>query len=200
MYANSVLLDSDFCNMLTDIDGGKINSRDLLQKVINIIGKTPYIHEYVKQHELFDNVIIQEFIKNEEIKVLRYNEIIKNHDDKLYYFYTFSEYYTTMNNEEFIGDCFQFRKSNFNLGEIHSLIAARFLEIPLLYTNDKGASFLANKYNTQGNKVILVSGLDLMIEYKDEGIFDRDIRRAIFAKYEKAHWKERYKKAVGDIN
>lgn len=200
MDEKRVLLDSDFCNMLTDINGDKINSRDLLQKVINIIGKTPFIHEYVKQHELFDNVIIQEFIKNEEIKELRYNEITNNGLYKSYYSDVFSQYYSYMNHEIFDGDCFTLRKSKYNLGEIHSLIAARFLEIPLFYTNDKGASSLTNKYNTQGNKVTLVSGLDLMIKYKDTDLFDREVRRAIFAKYEKAHWKEKYRNAVGDIN
>jgi len=201
MDESRVLLDSDFCNMLTEINSEKIDSRKLLEDLISILGKVPYIHEYLVNEELFNNTIIQDFLKEGKIKVLKYSEITQNGKYKQLYEDTFEEFFYTMNDEDFSQiksktDCFSFRKQGCNLGEIHSLIAARFLSIPLFYSNDTGARALAKKYDTQDCVVKLVSGLDLMIEYKDTKLFDRNIRRAIFAKYEIAHWKERYNAAV----
>ena len=201
MDETRVLLDCDFCNMITEINSERIDSRKILEKVITAIGKTPYIHEYLIKQELFYNQIIQEFVQKGKIRILKYSEITNNGKNKQIYEDTFAEYFYTMNYEDFSFekykcDCFNFRKEKFNLGEIHSLIAARFLEIPLFYSNDNGARSLAKKYDTQDSVVKLISGLDLMIEYKDADIFDRNTRRAIFKKYEKAHWKEQYNKVV----
>lgn len=203
MDSNRVLLDSDFCNMLTEIDSEKINSRKLLENLLSVTGKQACIHEYLVTQELFNNVIIQEFITKGTIKELSFTEITNQNVDKPLYEATFDQYFKTMNEEEFTSvssgfDCFTFRKSDYNLGEIHSIIAARFLNIPLFYTNDGGAKFLAKQYNSNDSKVELISGLDLMIQYKDTNLFDRNTRRAIFTKYEKAHWKEKYSEAVGN--
>ena len=201
MDETRVLLDSDFCNMITDINSQKIDSRKLLENLISVIGKVPYIHEYLVKEELFSNTIIQDFIANGKIKVLKKSEITQNGKYIKLYEDTFEEYFNTLNEEDFSqikgkSDCFSFRKQGYNLGEIHSLIAARFLSIPLFYSNDNGARSLAKKYDTQDNIVKLISGLDLMIEYNDVNLFDRNTRRAIFTKYEKAHWKEQYNEAV----
>lgn len=201
MDESRVLLDSDFCNMLTEIDSEKIDSRKLVESVFSVIGKVPYIHEYVVDEELFGNQIVQEFVKNRKIKKLEYAEITQNWKNKQQYEETFAEYFYSMNEEYFLpekfcGDCFSFRKEKLNLGEIHSIIAARFLKIPLFYSNDNGARYLARKYDTRDSVVKLVSGLDLMIECKDLNVFDRNTRRAIFAKYKTARWKERYSEMV----
>lgn len=208
MYSDEILLDSDFCNMFSDLNtqDTKIDVDELYRKIINQIGKKPCIHKYIVESELLSNNYIKEKIKNHEIRVIDYNEIIKDDDDKLYYKTLFHEYYKFLyetdclknkinpkiTEKEFSGDVFTSRKAGVNLGEIHSLITSFFLGIPIFLSNDNGAKELADKkINTSTNiNVLVIFGFDFLTKYED--IFSRQERKAILSLHKT--WKERWKK------
>lgn len=172
----------------------KIN---LFRRVIDEFGKEAYLHPYVDQHELFSNELIENLKNKNIIKVLTYDEIIGNNNEQLYYETLFRDHYTFLNEEEFENDIFADRIANRSMGEIHSLIAAKFLNISIFLSNDNGARFLAQqKINTQNFKITVYSALDVMIMLNKKNIFPKYIRRAFFSEYSSSGWKEKYNEAV----
>lgn len=208
MYSDEILLDSDFCNMFTELNtqNTKIDVDELYDKIIKQIGKKPCIHEYIAYSELLSNNYIKDKITNKEIRIIKFTEILKDDETKLYYEILFREYYKFLyetdcqNNkidpklteETFTGDVFTSRRAGVNFGEIHSLITSFFLGIPIFLSNDKGAKILADrKINTQNNvNVQVITGFDFLARY--EAIFSKYERKAILSLHKS--WKERWKK------
>lgn len=208
MYSDEILLDSDFCNMFSDLNtqDTKIDVDELYNKIIKQIGKKPCIHKYIAESELLSNNYIKEKIMNNEIRIIDFSEIVKDDESKLYYEILFHEYYKFLyetdcqNNkidprtteENFTGDVFTSRRAGVNFGEIHSLITSFFLGIPIFLSNDNGAKILAEKkINTQNNiNIQVISGFDFLTKY--ETIFSKQERKALLSLHKT--WKERWKK------
>lgn len=193
MYSDEVLLDNDFCNMFHELNksDSKINVDELYNKMILQIGKKPCIHKYIADSELLLNPFIQEKIKKNDIRIIDFTEILKEDDSQIYYESLFMEYYKFLKGKEFTGDVFKSRMAGESYGEIHSLITAFFLGIPIFLSNDNGAKLLANKkINTQNNiNVQVISGFDFLTKY--ETIFSTQERKVIISLQK---WKERWKK------
>lgn len=194
MYSDEVLLDNDFCNMFHELNksDSKINVDELYNKMILQIGKKPCIHKYIADSELLLNPFIQEKIKKNDIRIIDFPEILKEDDSQIYYESLFMEYYKFLKGKEFTGDVFKSRMAGESYGEIHSLITAFFLGIPIFLSNDNGAKLLADKkINTQNTiNVQVISGFDFLTKY--ETVFSKQERKAILSLHES--WKERWKK------
>ena len=194
MYCDEVLLDNDFCNMFHELNkpDSKINVDELYSKIILQIGKKPCIHKYIADSELLLNPFIQEKIKKNDIRIIDFPEILKEDDIQIYYESLFFEYYKFLRGKDFIGDVFKSRKAGESYGEIHSLITALFLGIPIFLSNDNGAKLLTDKkINTQNNiNVQVISGFDFLTQY--ETLFSKQERKVILSLHES--WKERWKK------
>ena len=188
MYSDEILLDSDFCNMFYDLNtqDTKIDVDELYNKIIKQIGKKPCLHKYIAESELLSNNYIKEKIKNNEIRIIDFSEIVKDDESKLYYEFLFHEYYKFLyetdcqNNkidprtteENFTGDVFTSRRAGVNFGEIHSLITSFFLGIPIFLSNDNGAKILAEKkINTKNNiSVLVISGFDMKLYFQNKNV------------------------------
>ncbi len=194
MYFDEVLLDNDFCNMFHELNipGSKINIDELYNKMIEQIGKKPCIHKYISESEVLLNPFIQDKIKRNEIRIIDFPEILKEEGSQVYYESLFIEYYKFLKGKEFTGDVFKSRIAGESYGEIHSLITAFFLGIPIFLSNDNDAKLLADKkINTHNNiNVQIISGFDFLTKY--EATFSKIEKRAILSVHEtwKYRWKE----------
>lgn len=151
MGNNLVLLDADFCNLILE----KSDNIPFFKSIFEILNIKPVIHIYVLHNELFHNVYIKSLVNNGFIQVLKYDDFLVDSFYKRSYQNTFEDFYEFMNNTKLESfNVFKDHKAGHNLGEIHSLITAQYLNIPLFMSNDKGAKELANsKINTDAFKV-----------------------------------------------
>lgn len=151
MGNNLVLLDADFCNLILE----KSDNISFFKAIFDILDKKPAIHIYIFKHELLNNIHIQTLVQESFIKIIEYDDFLASDFDKHSYTIAFEDFYMYINGKELNNfNIFMDRRAKHNLGEIHSLITAQYLNIPLFMSNDKGAKELANsKINTDAFKV-----------------------------------------------
>lgn len=151
MDNNLVLLDADFCNLILK----KPDNISFFKAIFDILDKKPAIHIYIFKHELLNNIHIQTLVQESFIKIIEYDDFLASDFDKHSYTIAFEDFYMYINGKELNNfNIFMDRRAKHNLGEIHSLITAQYLNIPLFMSNDKGAKELANsKINTDAFKV-----------------------------------------------
>lgn len=198
---NKLLLDADFCNMVANIENPKIQKEDFFKQLLTLLDKTPCIHEYVKNelllNPMFNNLIQTEFIKTITIKDITGGES----DIEQYYKDVFEEYRQFLYEDskdklikynrdkskltkDFKGNPLKDKLSGNNFGEIHSVIASQFLGIPILLSNDNGIKTLAKeKINLTSEELTIISGLDVLKNYKNQFDCYKEIRRAIVSQY-----------------
>lgn len=163
MDNNLVLLDADFCNLILK------NHSDIsfFKSIFDILNKKPTVHTYIFNHELLDNEQIKYLVKDENfIQLIKYDDFLVSDFDKLYYESTFKDFYAYINGEDLKNfNIFIDHKAMKNIGEIHSLITAQYLNIPLFMSNDNGAKELAqSKINTSMFKIDVKNAKEV-IEY-----------------------------------
>lgn len=116
---------------------------------------------------------------------------------KTQYTDTFVDFYKFMN-EEIIENSFETiiqHHSQKNMGEIHSLILAQYLNIPIFMSNDNGAKELARrKINTQAFTITVKNVCEVFCDIKRTGSIqiERKIIKAILK--QRTSWLEIYDK------
>lgn len=106
------------------------------------------------------------------IEVIDYSSVITEQWIQKQYVDDFVGYYKYMNSEDMDNsfDSIKKHKAKKNMGEIHSLIFAHYLQIPLFMSNDAGAKNLAKtRINTSGFTVIVKNVLEIFTEIKNKG-------------------------------
>lgn len=151
MDSNLVLLDADFCNLILK----KPDNIPFFKDIFKILNKKPAVHTYILKHELLNNIHIQHLVKEGFIKIIEYDYFLASEFDKHSYKIAFEDFYLYINGKELNNfNIFIDRRAKHNLGEIHSLITAQYLNIPLFMSNDHGAKELAkSKINTSMFKI-----------------------------------------------
>ena len=189
-----VLLDADLCNMILEDD----NNYQFFQDIFNILNYKPAIHTYVYNEELkLTNKHIVEFVKSGFIQVIEYNKFLYDDNDKEMYFLSFIDYYDYMNGKK-LDNIQNFEeltlnhKSMNNIGEIHSLLTAFYLNIPVFMSNDNGAKDLAHsKINSSDFTIIIKNVCDVLCDCKlNNGKLDKRIIRSLLKK--RTGWKDLY--------
>lgn len=177
MDNNVVLLDADFCNILLKND----NNISFFKSIFEILIINPAIHIYVFDNELFHNNSIKALVNENYIKILNYNDFLKDDVDRVSYQQSFYDYYLFMNNEKLDNlNIFTYRKSEYNLGEIHSLITAQICKIPVFISNDKGAKELAyNRINSTAFQIIVKNIEEVFDECEKISKLNSTIKRSI---------------------
>ncbi len=135
-----VVLDADFINLITDIQDS--NPVDLFTRIFVALAKTPVVHPYVAQHELYSNSVAQELIASSNLLVVEKDSFLPPGDMLMEDLYqkNFRDIYNVITKAPLrtLGDIWQHRAGN-NFGEIHSILMATELGLPLFYSNDGGA-------------------------------------------------------------
>lgn len=197
---NRVVIDSDFCNMIAP--GKDINKeKKFFRSIFDSLQKKPIIHVFVFTQELLTNIAIKELESENYIEVVDYNSFLPTEIFKTQYTETFADFYFFMNGES-INNTFPdiiTHRAKKNMGEIHSLILAHYLNIPIFMSNDNGAKNLAkSKINTQAFSIIVKNVLEVFCDIKLQGNsqIDKKAVRAILK--ERKNWREIYSNVKND--
>lgn len=177
MNNNVVLLDADFCNIILQND----KNISFFKSIFEILNINPAIHIYVFDNELFHNNSIKTLVSENYIKILNYSDFLIDDVDTVSYQQYFHDYYFFMNSEKLGNlDIFTYRKSGYNLGEIHSLITAQICKIPVFMSNDKGAKELAyNRINSTAFQIIVKNIEEVFNECEKISKLNSTIKRSI---------------------
>lgn len=167
---NYIVLDTDFINTITNYQTE--DSREFFHRIFHALGKQPIVHPYVAEHELTTNKIAYELIDTGDIMVIPYEHFLpatgvhralynKNFHDL--HRIIQESYIPKWDKPEMIPlkqdeDIFQ-RQAGRSFGEIHSILMAVELGIPVLFSNDKGAKTVATRY--ANGRLIVQSAIEV---------------------------------------
>lgn len=191
---NLVVIDSDFCNMIAPGDNVE-REKILFCNICKSLAVIPVLHTFVLNEELLTNLAIKELVSEQFIKVFEYTDFLTEEIFKSQYIDTFVDFYKFMNGVDIEKRFETITKHNSqkNMGEIHSLILAQYLNIPIFMSNDGGAKTLvAGKINSQGYKIIVKNVCEVFCDIKKKGVIniERKVVKAILKKRE--NWLEIY--------
>ena len=156
MSANQVVVDTDFINGITAYRDG--DPADLFRRVFTELGKKPVVHAFVAERELMHNSIAQTLLEEGYIDSISLTSLClpEGMDGEKLYLENFEAIYERIEKQKFpegIKDIFG-RHAGKSFGEIHSILLATELKIPVLYSNDGGAKRAA-KFYARGRLAVL---------------------------------------------
>ena len=189
-----VVIDSDFCNMIAP--GNNIDKeKDFVRSIFNSLQKKPVVHVFVFEQELLTNKVIKELVAEKFIDVINYDIFLPSKIFIIQYAETFADFYNFMNGEtiekEF--DVITKHHSQKNMGEIHSLILAQYMGIPIFMSNDNGAKNLAkSKINTQNFTIDVMNVCEVFCEIKRNGTIQIDKKAVRSILKRRRNWIETY--------
>lgn len=192
---NRVVLDSDFCNMIAP-GNDKEKDKKFVKSIFESLDNKPILHPFVCKEELLSNIAIQELVNEGFIEVVGYDSFLKEDIFKTQYVDTFADFYTFINGEsiERNFDVITKHRAKRNMGEIHSLILAHYLSIPVFMSNDNGAKNLAaSKINTQAQCIVVKNVCEVFCDIKRFGAFQIDAKAVRAILKQREGWSEFYK-------
>lgn len=190
-----VLVDSDFFNMIAPCKN-IAKEKEFVKSVFDSLNKTPCIHPFVAKAELFDNEVVKQLIGEGYITVIDYDSVLTAEWIKQQYIDDFVTYYDYMNSEKIPSSFSEINRHHAkkNMGEIHTLIFAHYLEIPLFMSNDNGAKKLAEtKINTQRFSIDVKNVCDVFCMIKNTGSIKLDAKVVRSILKQREGWSEQYK-------
>lgn len=149
MERSLAVLDTDFILKIADIHTPRVDTADLFVRLMDGLACNPVVHPYVMEHELLACGLAKELERTGELRTLSYEEFMPQ--NQLFYEKAFREMYHILTFE----DCGEEREPDQDIythhagksyGEIHSLIMANQLQIPIFYSNDHGAKTLCRRF------------------------------------------------------
>ena len=151
-----VLIDSDFFNHFTESnpDG------ELFLEFMEANKFKPLFHQFVYEKELPFSKTANKLVKSGKIEILQFEDIILNDIYENLYQNDFNSLYKRLNQKKLPkGATYKaYHASKQNLGEIHSTIAASFLGIQYIMSNDNKAKNILNNYaETSGQNIKIYS-------------------------------------------
>lgn len=142
-----VVLDTDFINGITDYRDG--DPMDLFRRVFQALGRAPVVHAFVADMELTHNAAAQTLLREGTIRSIPLEalEDLDEEEGRRQYRNNFEDMYRQITGRALPEgiDIFA-RNAGRSFGEIHSILLATELGIPLLYSNDSGAKTAARYY------------------------------------------------------
>ena len=142
------VVDSDFVQKI-----GEIRSRDpyeLFCKHMDELNCIPVVHPYVMEHELFSCELAKKLLDNGVLRTIEYEEFMpatrkKQYESAfqdLYHVLTMNEFGTELEPDN---DIFT-RHAKKSYGEIHSVLMASQMQIPIFYSNDHSGKTLCLRF------------------------------------------------------
>lgn len=192
-----VIVDTDFLNHILKTPNGE----ELMQKIVDFYGYELAMHPWVYEREIKGISTAADAYVQKNVKVLEYSEFLATEDDEALYEIYFLDLHRSMNRRESVDGSYRsfktYNKSGKNLGEIHSVILARFSGIPLLLSDDYNAKEIAAKrINADGYLLDVKKSFDIMCEMvkADKSILSYDDALAVIRnhkqEYQKTYIKE----------
>ena len=147
MDENRVVLDTDFISGITDYRDG--DSSDLFRRVFQTLGKVPVVHSFIADNELIHTPVAQALLREGFVQSISCTELSvpDGMDGEAEYRGMFESMYQRIKNEPLSAHINIFaRNAGKSFGEIHSILLATELGIPLFYSNDSDAKTAAKAY------------------------------------------------------
>lgn len=192
---NQVLVDSDFCNMIAP--GNNIpKEKAFVKSIFDSLGKAPIIHTFVYNEELLTNSAIKELVEESYIEIIEYDAFLTEDWYKTQYIDDFVDYYDYMNSGAIPAKFDEIIKhrAKKNMGEIHSLILAHYLEIPIFMSNDRGAKQLAqSKIDSSTYHIVVKNVCEVFCDIKRNGSIELDKKTVRSILKQRRDWTEMYK-------
>lgn len=192
-----VIVDTDFLNHILNTPNGE----DVMQKIIDFYGYELVMHPWVYGREIKGINTAADAYVQKNVKVLEYSDFLETEDDVALYEIYFLDLHRSMNRNESVDGNYRsfktYNKAGKNLGEIHSVILARFSGIPLLLSDDYNAKEIAAKrINADGYLLDVQKSFDIMCDMvkADRSVLPYDDALAVIRnhkqEYQKAYIKE----------
>ncbi|MCD8177273.1 MAG: hypothetical protein LUE98_07570 [Tannerellaceae bacterium] len=164
MNETEVLIDTGFLGKLSC--NGKQPGN--FQKVLTDLNYKPVIHPYIAQNELDMYPYFEKLVAENTVRVAKYREFLHDEEDRTLY----SEQFVAIHNElreclELSGskkqleelhfpsgqNVFSYRKASMSLGDIHMILMAFYIQMPVILTEDSDIALLrsiARRYIERG--------------------------------------------------
>ena len=190
MSKKEAIVDTCFFNKLSN-DGKNIEA---FKKVLVDLDFKPVVHPYIAEKELdvfphFNKLVEEGFIRKAE-----YNEFIEDEDDDELYEQYFPELYEEMREYlEIKGSkkqieklaipkgqtIYTYRKASMSLGDVHMILMAFFMRLPIILSEDGDIEFLRSvakrKISSDSYNLDIYNVMDLikMIAQKEDTTFSK---------------------------
>ena len=190
MSKKEAIVDTCFFNKLSN-DGKNIEA---FKKVLVDLDFKPVVHPYIAEKELdvfphFNKLVEERFIRKAE-----YNEFIEDEDDAELYEQYFPELYEEMREYlEIKGSkkqiekltipkgrtIYTYRKASMSLGDVHMILMAFFMRLPIILSEDGDIEFLRSvakrKISSDSYNLDIYNVMDLikMIAQKEDTTFSK---------------------------
>lgn len=156
MNETLAVLDADFLNKINEIRS--VNPDELFQKLMRELNCTPVVHPFVMDHELFGCGLAQRMQKQGVLRRVDYTEFLPAEKKEkyeqqfrdLYRMLTSLEHERAMEADE---DIFA-RHAGKSYGEIHSVLMANQMGIPVFYSNDHSGKSLCRRFRHVDSKTM----------------------------------------------
>ena len=150
------VLDADFINKIDEIKS--TDTKQLFRKLMKELNCTPVVHPYVMSHEQFSCNLAQDMIEEGLLRSVDYKEFLPD-DKREGYEQRFRDLYWDMTFEESgqgieAHDNIFIRHAGCSYGEVHSVLMAAELGIPVFYSNDHSGKTLCNHFRNLESKTI----------------------------------------------
>lgn len=208
MKKREVLVDTVFLGKLSN-DGRNVET---FKKIMSDLGYSPVVHPYIAANELdmysyFDKLVDEKFIR-----VADYSEFLKDEEDQELYESYFIDIHNKMREYlEAVGGkkqlerlvlppnqtVFSYRKAAMSLGDVHMILMAFFMKMPVILTEDSDIALLRtitkSKMSSDAYSLGIYSAVDLltMIAKKEDTVFlKQELLDVVKAIGEKKHLSE----------
>ncbi|MBE5940686.1 MAG: hypothetical protein E7266_09865 [Lachnospiraceae bacterium] len=190
MIKKDVLVDTVFLNKLSE-HGKDINT---FKKILDELSFCPVVHPYIAENELDMFPYFHNLVKEGYIKIIDYSEFLSDEEDKEYYADNFIEIHDEIRRyleanggkKQLEKLClpkrqtiFTYRKAGMSLGDVHMILMAFFLQIPIILTEDSDIELLRSitkrKMAREGYQLEILNSVDVMISIaiKKESSFSK---------------------------
>lgn len=190
MGKKEAIVDTCFFNKLSN-NGKNIET---LKKVLMDLDYKPIVHPYIAEKELDVFPHFHKLVEEGFIRKVEYIEFIEDEDDKDLYEQYFPELYEEMRNYlEITGSkkqieklqmpkgqtIYTYRRSGMSLGDVHMILMAFFMRLPIILSEDGDIEFLRSvtkrKISSDSYSLDIYNVMDLimMIAQKEETIFSK---------------------------
>lgn len=156
MARTRAVLDADFINKINEIH--QADKERLFEKLMNELDCLPVVHPYVMEHELFGCELAASMRGKGALCCMSYDTFMPA-ERKDRYEQRFRELYRQMTLQEngreaeAHDDIFA-RHAGCSYGEVHSVLMAAELGIPIFYSNDHSGKILCSRFRKLKSKTM----------------------------------------------
>lgn len=190
MNKRDVLVDTVFLLKLSQY-GKEIET---FKRILDDLDFSPVVHPYIANHELDMYPFFDALVKEGYIRVFDYDTFLPDEEDREYYEARFVEIHNEI--REYLKasggkkqleklalpsgqTVFTYRKAGMSLGDVHMILMAFFLKIPVILTEDSDIELLRGiarrRMGSASYQLDIINAVDviLLVAKKQQGSFSK---------------------------